>query len=135
MDVDISAHSSLFVGEADTDPGRITLSTTAVAAHGIWLPYDSERFTVGVGAGGGALFYDASGVGAGPYIGRNAAGAVGMGSARVRVLARTAELSFLLAVEPGVTLPAISADDAEDAEIFRFGQPILLLQCGLGWSR
>jgi hypothetical protein len=135
LDIDISAHSSLLAGEATTGPGKITLSTTAVTAHGMWLPYDANRFTIGIGAGGGAFFFDATGLGSDPYVGRNVSSVVGLCSLRARLLARALGLSFLLAVEPGVTLPAIAASDDAGEEIFRFGQPVLLVNAGIGWSR
>lgn len=135
LDLDLSAHSSLLSGEADTGPGLVTLSATALSAHGMWLPYDSEGFTVGLGAGGGALFYDAGGLGSARYVGRNAAGVAGLVSVRARVLARAAGLSFLIGVEPSVTLPEMVSSDPERGEIFRFGRPVVLVHAGVGWSR
>jgi hypothetical protein len=101
----------------------------------MWLPYDADRFTIGIGAGGGAFFFDATGLGSDPYVGRNVSSVVGLCSLRARLLARALGLSFLLAVEPGVTLPAIAASDDAGEEIFRFGQPVLLVNAGIGWSR
>lgn len=134
LDIDVSAHSSLLAGEVSTNPGRIMLSTTALTAHGTWLPVNDEHFTIGVGVGGGAFLFDASALGTEPYRGRAEAGALGLCSARARVAARAGGLSFLLALEPGVTLPAI-AQETEGDEVFRFGQPVLLLNAGIGWSR
>lgn len=134
LQLDVTGHLSALDARARTEAGTIHFSATQFTAHALWHRSLAGWLSVGAGAGGGVVVFNANAVGTNDFLGRASATTVGLTSLRVRLNAKLGEFAFLLLVEPGVTIPAIAAD-ADQREVFRFGQPAILTAAGVGWAR
>jgi hypothetical protein len=132
LSIEASGWLTLGASRLETPAGSVDITSQEVRVHASFEPVREEKIALGLGLGGGVVWVHGDGV---PRAGESVADdstRVGVVSARATVTLKHENLRLLLALEPGVTLPAVSISAGN--ETVRLGRPWTLASVGIGWS-
>ncbi|MGC4091613.1 MAG: hypothetical protein QM756_27780 [Polyangiaceae bacterium] len=133
LSLEAGAAVSLAPLGVDTSAGSVELSSRRLSTHLMLEPWRSALFRVGLGAGGGALWLSESARAASGFTAHADDTYLGFLSMRASGALQSGDLSFVLALEPGLLLRRASIR-AGGAEVASFGSGWLNLSAGIGYS-
>jgi hypothetical protein len=131
--LDIAVSTSLAPLRVETAAGNVDVGARQLGVHVMYEPKLNSPASFGVGIGGGAAWLDESARPLAGYAAFSDNAYTGLLSLRARGAIRSGNVSFLLALEPGVLLPAVTVV-ADGAALSRLGQPWTSISAGLAWT-
>jgi hypothetical protein len=132
LSLDAAAALSLGASRIETAAGSVDFSAQTVTLYLSFEPFRDSHFGFSLGLGGGMVWTQGQGVASEGFAASSDAARVALLSARAAATFTHNDWSLLLAVEPGVLLPAVDVSAGSDA--VRLGRPWTTTSVGLGWN-
>jgi hypothetical protein len=132
LGLDAGAAISLTPLRLATSAGSVEIAARQATLHVLFDPWSSSTLNLAIGAGFGAVWLDQSASADPGYEAHSDQTVVGVASIRARGAVQSGNVSFVLALEPGLLLPAASVH-ADGEELARIGRPWTTITAGFGW--